>query len=110
MSGINDILHGGAGLASKAENPWVKGAGKALGAGLSVGDAIAPLVFGDKDEKGSHQEEIPEDGKFNATTGNGVVDWMFGVGKYTNGRLPADNDGGGAEGAGPGGKPDADSN
>jgi hypothetical protein len=95
MSGINDILHGGAGLASDAENPWVKGAGEALGAGMALGDDIAPLVFGDKDEPGSHQEEVPEDGKFNATSGNGAVDWVFGVGKYTNGRF-GNSDGGGA--------------
>jgi len=96
VSGIDHFLHGGADLAAESSNPWIKGGGEALKAGMFIGDQLAPVIFGPNDEKGSHLEEVPEDGKFNPSTGNGVVDWVFGTGKYTNGRF-AGQDAAGAQ-------------
>lgn len=86
VDGVENLLKGTADGAGAMKNPWVAGAGKALGAGMAVGNLIAPLVFGKQKEEGSHMEQVPADEHFNPTTGNRAVDWVFGTGKYTNGR------------------------
>jgi hypothetical protein len=89
LDGLHDILTGGAGAIdalAPTGSPLQLGA-KAFGLGMNIGDAIAPTIFGEKDEKGPKQEEIPEDGVFHASTGNSAVDWVCGTGKYTDGRF-----------------------
>lgn len=83
MEGISDMISGVASGAAATENPWVKGTGIALQGGMAVGNVIAPAVFGDKDEDAS---VMTDDGVYHGSTGNSAVDWVFGVGKYSNGR------------------------
>ena len=74
-SGIHDMLRGGAGAAGdKGGNSPFGKVMKAFSFGMDIGDAIAPVIFGDMEKPGSHMEEIPEDGVFKPTTGNKVVD------------------------------------
>ena len=74
-SGIHDILRGGAGEAGErgGQSPFGK-VMKAFTVGMDIGDAIAPMIFGDMDKPGSHMEEVPEDGVFKPSTGNKFVD------------------------------------
>ncbi len=73
--GIHDLLRGGAGAAGDkgGSSPFGK-VMKAFTVGMDVGDAIAPVIFGDKNEHGSKTEEIPADGVFKPSTGNKVID------------------------------------
>ena len=75
--GVRSVIEGAGGLA-ELFGPKGKAIGKGLSAGLSVGDAIAPLVYGG-DGKGSEMQKPPADGVWKATTGNDTVDWLFGV-------------------------------
>jgi hypothetical protein len=104
VDGVENILKGGADAGSAAPNPWIKGGAKALGAGMAVGNMLAPVVFGDKNESSNAQTA---DGVYHGSTGNGAVDWMFGVGKYSNGRFgdSSAKGGGGAGGAPPSSDP-----
>jgi hypothetical protein len=74
-SGIHDLLRGGAGEAGErgGASPFGK-VMKAFSFGMDIGDAIAPVIFGDMEQPGSRMEEIPEDGVFKPSTGNKVVD------------------------------------
>lgn len=79
---VHDVLSGGAGLLGNAGGTLGAGA-KAFGAGMAVGDAIAPVIFGSEEEDNkAHTEEVPADGVFKPSTGNSYVDGaldFFGV-------------------------------
>lgn len=73
--GIHDLLHGGAGaLGDKGGASPLGKVAKAFTFGMDIGDAIAPMIFGDKDEHGSKTEEVPADGVFKPSTGNKTID------------------------------------
>lgn len=75
--GLNTAIDGGLGLTGML--PGNAGqVGKAASAGYTVGNWLAPVVYGEEPE-GEHYEQVPEDGIFKPTTGNKFVDWMFGV-------------------------------
>jgi hypothetical protein len=91
VDAIDHGLHAAADLGGMAKGP-VGAVAKAFGVGMDVGNVIAPYVFGDMKSPGSHTEAVPmnpdgTEGKFHATTGNNVIDWIAGVGKYTDGRF-----------------------
>jgi hypothetical protein len=90
LDAVDHGLHAFSDLGGKA-GPWGAAAAKALGAGLEVGEALGPLVFGEKESRGAQQVEIKyrADGteEWNPSTGNDVIDWIAGVGKYTDGRF-----------------------
>lgn len=87
LDGLHDILTGGADVGS-AFGGQIGAVSEAFGAGMDVGDAIAPLIFGSEEEDNkAHSEAIPEGGVFHPSTGNGAFDWAFGVGEYTDGRF-----------------------
>ena len=78
MAGVGSALGGVAaatvpvaGMAASAAAAPLALAG---GAGGAIGNAIAPSVFGDMNEHGSHTEEVPADGQFKPSTGNQYVD------------------------------------
>ncbi len=80
VNGIENLL-AGAGDVGAALPGNVGLAGKSLKAGMGAGKLIAPLVFsGDSSVQA-------EDGKYHGTTGNSVVDWVAGVGKYSVSRF-----------------------
>ena len=88
FEGLHDVLEGGGqaaegigGAMGEGTGEWVEAAGKGLQYGMHIGDAIAPWLYNDDKYKGTRTEAIPEDGIFKPTTGNCVVDWMFGVGE-----------------------------
>jgi hypothetical protein len=86
VDGIENVLKGGADVAGAVPILPVKVAGKALGVGMAAGEMAAPLVFGSKEEANkAHQETaVNADGSdkhFAATTGNSVIDKVFGLGK-----------------------------
>jgi hypothetical protein len=83
VDGVENVLKG-AGDGAAAFGPEGAAVGKALNGGMALGNAIAPLVFGDKNEAMDNQTA---DGEYHASTGNGVVDWVAGIGKYSNGRF-----------------------
>ena len=75
-SGLDKVISGGAGDLGNIPGP-AGAVAKAFGAGYTIGDWIAPLVYGS--EEGGRTEQVPEDEIFEPTTGNAVVDWIFGV-------------------------------
>jgi hypothetical protein len=85
VNGIENVLKG-VGDGAQAFGPWGAAGGKALNAGMAVGNAVAPLVFGDMKESTGNMGQTA-DGVYHGTTGNSVIDWMAGVGKYSNGRF-----------------------
>jgi hypothetical protein len=80
-AGGADVVGGGAAMLGIEGTVAEAGpVGAALGAGMMVGDALAPVVFsGDGNEKA-------KDGKYYGSCGNNAIDWVFGVGKYGAGR------------------------
>jgi len=71
MDGVHNLASGGAGVAALFGGP----VGEALKAGFTVGDMLAPTVFGSEEEGNKpHMEQVPEDGVFKPTTGNQYVD------------------------------------
>lgn len=85
LDGIHDMLAGTASTVGSAGGASPAGmVAKAFGAGFSVGDMIAPTVFGDMKNTGTHYENA--DQEFHASTGNRAIDWIAGTGDYTNGR------------------------
>jgi hypothetical protein len=77
MSGVHDLVQGGAGALGTIPNPLSPFA-KAFSAGFGLGDLIAPHIFGTEAEDNKpHMETVPEDGEFKATTGNRYIDAMF---------------------------------
>ena len=87
VNAANDLLNGTADGLSAAPNKKVSMVGKALSVGVGIGNAIAPTVFGDKNTDCSVQTA---DGQWHGSTGNGYIDWMAGVGKYSNSRWGSD--------------------
>lgn len=85
VNGIENVLKG-AGDGAQAFGTWGQGAGKALNYGMAAGNAIAPVIFGDMKESTGNMGQTA-DGVYHGTTGNSWVDWVAGVGKYSNGRL-----------------------
>ncbi len=85
VNGVENLLKG---VADGAQTGVVGGAagaavGKALAGGMALGNLAAPLIFGDKKED---THAATADGQEHGTTGNSAVDWVFGAGKYSNGR------------------------
>jgi hypothetical protein len=61
-------------------------AGKVFnGAMAATNEFIAPAVFGDKNAPVTDNQTA--DGVYHGSTGNRIVDWVAGVGKYSNGRF-----------------------
>jgi hypothetical protein len=94
VDGVENVFKGAGDAMSGAGegNPWLKGAGISLNAGMAAGNLLAPVVFGDMKNTGKQSQAVPmnpdgSEGKFNPSTGNPVIDWMAGVGDYTNGRF-----------------------
>jgi len=86
VDGVDKLLNGAAdGSAALPGNAGK--VGKAAQFGLAVGNKLAPSVFGAKDEPCDVQQS---DGTYVPSTGNGAVDWVFGVGKYEKSRFEAD--------------------
>jgi hypothetical protein len=85
VNGVENLLKG-VGDGAQAFGPQAAAAGKALNYGMAAGNAIAPLVFGDMKESTGDMGRTA-DGVYHGTTGNSVIDWIAGVGKYSNGRL-----------------------
>jgi hypothetical protein len=75
-SGLGKVISGASGGLGNIPGP-TGAVAKAFGAGYTLGDWMAPLVYGS--EEGSRVETVPEDEIFKPTTGNAVVDWIFGV-------------------------------
>ncbi|MBA3460747.1 MAG: hypothetical protein H0T46_12340 [Deltaproteobacteria bacterium] len=80
LEGGGQVAEGTGGLMGEGAGDWVEAAGKGLQYGLHIGDALAPHVYGEE-IKGQQWQTVPEDGVWKASTGNSVVDWMFGVGE-----------------------------
>lgn len=78
LDGIHDILTGGSDIVGgiAGENTQIGAAAKGFGAGMKIGDAIAPFVFHDAATSGTHTQAIPENG-FRAGTGNASVDGIL---------------------------------
>lgn len=85
VDGVENMLKGAADAGGAIPNPWVQGAGKALAGGMAIGNAIAPTIFGEKNE--ATPDNQTADGEYHGSTGNSWVDWAAGVGKYSNGRF-----------------------
>jgi hypothetical protein len=82
LEAATDLTTGALDGASNLPGPAGKVA-KAANFGWTAGNAIAPVVFGDKKTDSSVQTP---DGVWHASTGNSAVDWMAGTGKYSNSR------------------------
>lgn len=74
MEATHDLLGGTAGMLGNVPGP-VGAVAKSFGAGMAVGDLIAPVIFGSEEEDNKpHMEDIPEDGKFKPSCGNQYID------------------------------------
>lgn len=80
LKGVSDgiakelgMFAGLAGIGGQADVAKVLGAGAA---GIGLGNAIAPYVFG-AEPKGTSYQEIPADGNFKPTSGNQVFDTIL---------------------------------
>jgi hypothetical protein len=71
-SGIHDLLSGGSGGLGYALEGTPAGALlSSFSTGMAIGDLMAPVIFGDKDENASKQDE---DGVWHPSTGNSFID------------------------------------
>jgi hypothetical protein len=74
MDGVHDTVGGTAGMLGNVPGP-VGAVAKAFSAGYTVGDWIAPTVFGsEKEANAPHMEQVPADGVFKPSTGNSWID------------------------------------
>lgn len=78
LDGIHDILSGGTGIVgSMLEDTPAGAVAKGIGAGIDIGDALAPTIFNEGATEGTHMRETPQDGNWRAGTGNASVDGLI---------------------------------